>query len=67
LSSQNRTEPYRCGFYSYQDTIFIGKLRRAYMYQCVIGGQTHFLYGFGTLWIDDSDIELLGCGGGIFA
>jgi pectin methylesterase-like acyl-CoA thioesterase len=56
------TSFYRCGFYSYQDTIFIGKLSRAYMYQCVIGGQTDFLYGFGTLWIDDSDIKLRGCG-----
>ncbi|KAJ5772207.1 Pectin methylesterase [Penicillium odoratum] len=58
---------YYCGFYSYQDTIYIGKLGNAYFYKSVIAGQTDFLYGFGTAWIQSSDIRLRSCGGGITA
>ncbi|KAJ6114977.1 Pectinesterase catalytic [Penicillium sp. IBT 16267x] len=58
---------YYCGFYSYQDTIYIGKLGNAYFYKSIIAGQTDFLYGFGTTWIQSSDIRLRGCGGGITA
>ncbi|WPH00664.1 carbohydrate esterase family 8 protein [Acrodontium crateriforme] len=54
-------------FLSYQDTVYIGKLGNAYMYSCIIGGQTDFFYGFGTLWVENSHIELRGCGGGITA
>lgn len=32
-----------------------------------IAGQTDFLYGFGTLWIETSSLLLRGCGGGITA
>ncbi|KAI1436417.1 carbohydrate esterase family 8 protein [Xylaria sp. CBS 124048] len=42
---------YSCGFYSWQDTVYIGKLGNAYMYDTIIAGQTDFLYGFGTLFI----------------
>ncbi|KAJ5652352.1 Pectinesterase catalytic [Penicillium longicatenatum] len=58
---------YYCGFYSYQDTIYVGKLGNAYFYKSIIAGQTDFLYGFGTAWIQSSDIKLRGCGGGITA
>lgn len=58
---------YRCGFYSEQDTIFIGKRGSAYMHECIIAGQTDFLYGFGTLWVQDSEIQMRACGGGIIA
>ncbi|KAJ5970547.1 Pectinesterase catalytic [Penicillium vulpinum] len=58
---------YYCGFYSYQDTIYIGKLGNAYFYSSIIAGQTDFLYGFGTAWIQSSAIQLRGCGGGITA
>jgi len=37
------------------------------MYDCIVGGQTDFFYGFGTLWVTDSNIKLRGCGGGITA
>ena len=37
------------------------------MKNCIIGGQTDFFYGFGTLWVTNSNIKLRGCGGGITA
>ncbi|KGO75454.1 Pectinesterase, catalytic [Penicillium italicum] len=58
---------YHCGFYSYQDTVYIGKLGNAYFYQSILAGQTDFLYGFGTAWIQSSALQLRGCGGGITA
>ncbi|KKK21846.1 hypothetical protein ARAM_002878 [Aspergillus rambellii] len=58
---------YYCGFYSYQDTVYVGKLGNAYFYKSIIAGQTDFLYGFGTAWIQSSEILLRGCGGGITA
>ncbi|TKA59659.1 hypothetical protein B0A55_12530 [Friedmanniomyces simplex] len=58
---------YYSQFLSYQDTVYVGKLGNAYMYGCIVGGQTDFFYGFGTLWVTDSQIELRGCGGGITA
>ena len=35
------------------------------MYRSEIAGQTDFLYGFGTAWIQSSRLALRGCGGGI--
>ncbi|KAK4553589.1 hypothetical protein LTR86_009385 [Recurvomyces mirabilis] len=58
---------YYTQFQSYQDTVYVGKLGNAYMYGCIIGGQTDFFYGFGTLWVDQSQVQLRGCGGGITA
>ncbi|CEJ56986.1 Putative Carbohydrate esterase family 8 protein [Penicillium brasilianum] len=58
---------YYCGFYSYQDTVYVGKLGNAYFYRSILAGQTDFLYGFGTAWIQSSDVLLRGCGGGITA
>ncbi len=58
---------YHCSFASYQDTIYIGKNASTYMRNCIIAGQTDFLYGFGTLWITDSTLLLRSCGGGITA
>ncbi|KAK4547738.1 hypothetical protein LTR36_000696 [Oleoguttula mirabilis] len=58
---------YYTQFLSYQDTVYVGKLGNAFMYDCIIGGQTDFFYGFGTLWVTDSNIKLRGCGGGITA
>ncbi|KAJ9155183.1 Pectinesterase [Pleurostoma richardsiae] len=58
---------YSCGFYSWQDTIYIGKLGNAYFYDTIIAGQTDFLYGFGTLYIEKSALSLRGCGGSITA
>ncbi|KAK5790135.1 hypothetical protein VI817_007422 [Penicillium citrinum] len=58
---------YYCGFYSYQDTVYIGKLGNAYFYKSILAGQTDFLYGFGTAWIQSSELQLRGCGGGITA
>ncbi|KAJ2995286.1 hypothetical protein NUW58_g1316 [Xylaria curta] len=58
---------YSCGFYSWQDTVYIGKLGNAYFYDTVVAGQTDFLYGFGTLFIQSSTLSLRNCGGGITA
>ncbi|KAH7066289.1 pectin methylesterase [Paraphoma chrysanthemicola] len=58
---------YYCGFYSYQDTVYVGKLGNAYFYKNEIAGQTDFFYGFGTAWIQSSLVTLRNCGGGITA
>lgn len=58
---------YHCGIYSYQDTLYVGHLGNAYFYGSEIAGQTDFLYGFGTAWIENSTLSLRGCGGGIIA
>ncbi|KAK4620200.1 putative pectinesterase A [Fulvia fulva] len=58
---------YYSQFLSYQDTVYVGKLGNAYMHECIIGGQTDFFYGFGTLWVENSNVLLRGCGGGITA
>ncbi|KAF5025837.1 hypothetical protein F66182_2059 [Fusarium sp. NRRL 66182] len=58
---------YSCGFYSYQDTVYVGKLGNAFFYDNIIAGQTDFLYGFGTAWVDRSTLSLRNCGGGITA
>ncbi|PNS17131.1 hypothetical protein CAC42_7185 [Sphaceloma murrayae] len=58
---------YYCGFYSYQDTVYVGKLGNGYMHKCIVAGQTDFFYGFGTLWVQDSEVLMRGCGGGITA
>lgn len=58
---------YGCGFYSYQDTVYVGKLGNAFFYDCVVAGQTDFLYGFGTAWLERSTLALRNCGGGITA
>lgn len=34
---------YYSQFLSYQDTVYVGKLGNAYMYGCIVGGQTDFL------------------------
>ncbi|KAI1824357.1 carbohydrate esterase family 8 protein [Xylaria intraflava] len=58
---------YSCGFYSWQDTVYVGKLGNVYMYDTIVAGQTDFLYGFGTLFIENSTLSLRACGGGITA
>ncbi|RYP61734.1 hypothetical protein DL771_010029 [Monosporascus sp. 5C6A] len=47
--------------------VYVGKLGNAYFYDTVVAGQTDFLYGFGTLYIETSTLALRGCGGGITA
>ncbi|KUJ22240.1 carbohydrate esterase family 8 protein [Mollisia scopiformis] len=58
---------YYSGIYSYQDTVYVGKLGNAYFYHNEIAGQTDFFYGFGTAWIESTSVLLRGCGGGITA
>ncbi|KAB8276114.1 pectin lyase fold/virulence factor [Aspergillus minisclerotigenes] len=58
---------YYSGFYSYQDTVYVGKLGNAYFHSSIVAGQTDFLYGFGTAWFEQCDLVLRGCGGGITA
>jgi pectin methylesterase-like acyl-CoA thioesterase len=47
--------------------LYVGKLANAYFYDNVIAGQTDFLYGFGTAFIEKTTLSLRGCGGGITA
>jgi hypothetical protein len=47
--------------------VYIGKLGNAYFYDTVVAGQTDFLYGFGTLFVENSTLSLRHCGGGITA
>ncbi|TVY29419.1 putative pectinesterase A [Lachnellula hyalina] len=58
---------YYTGFYSYQDTIYVGKLGNAYFKNGEVAGQTDFFYGFGTAWVEKTSIALRSCGGGITA
>ncbi|KAK6068594.1 pectinesterase family protein [Seiridium cupressi] len=58
---------YSCGFYSWQDTIYVGKLGNAYFHDTIVAGETDFLYGFGTLYITNSTLSLRSCGGGTTA
>ncbi|KAL9096764.1 MAG: hypothetical protein Q9165_001252 [Trypethelium subeluteriae] len=58
---------YGVGFFSYQDTVYIGKLASVYMKGGTVAGQTDFFYGFGTLWVQGISVLLRGCGGGITA
>jgi len=58
---------YYTGFYSYQDTIYVGKLGNAYFKNGEVAGQTDFFYGFGTAWVEQTSIALRNCGGGITA
>lgn len=58
---------YYTGFYSYQDTIYVGKLGNAYFKNGEVAGETDFFYGFGTAWVEKTSIALRNCGGGITA
>ncbi|OJJ07733.1 hypothetical protein ASPVEDRAFT_46967 [Aspergillus versicolor CBS 583.65] len=58
---------YYSGFYSYQDTVYVGKLGNTYFHSSIVAGQTDFLYGFGTAWFERCELVLRGCGGGITA
>ncbi|TVY46949.1 putative pectinesterase 67 [Lachnellula cervina] len=58
---------YYTGFYSYQDTVYVGKLGNAYFKNGEVAGQTDFFYGFGTAWVEKTSIALRSCGGGITA
>ncbi|CAK7236995.1 hypothetical protein SBRCBS47491_009826 [Sporothrix bragantina] len=58
---------YHCGIYSYQDTVYVGHLGNAYLYGCEVAGETDFLYGFGTAWLEACQVSLRGCGGGVVA
>jgi pectin methylesterase-like acyl-CoA thioesterase len=49
------------------DQVYVGKLGNAYFYHTEIAGQTDFFYGFGMAWIQNSSVQLRGCGGGITA
>jgi pectin methylesterase-like acyl-CoA thioesterase len=45
----------------------VGKLGNAFFYDNIIAGETDFLYGFGTAWIDRSTLSLRNCNGAITA
>jgi pectin methylesterase-like acyl-CoA thioesterase len=47
--------------------LYVGKLANAYFFGSEIAGQTDFLYGFGTAWIQSSILSMRNCGGGITA
>jgi hypothetical protein len=58
---------YYSGFYSYQDTVYVGKLGNAFVKNYEVAGQTDFFYGFGAYWVTDSLVSIRSCGGGIAA
>jgi len=58
---------YQTGFYSWQDTIYVGKFGNAYFKGGVVAGETDFFYGFGTAWVTNTAVKLRNCGGGITA
>ncbi|KAK8042422.1 pectin lyase fold/virulence factor, partial [Apiospora phragmitis] len=62
-----RASFYGCGFYSFQDTVYVGQRGGAFFYDCVVAGEVDFLYGFGTAWVERSTLALRNCGGGITA
>ncbi|KAK8119323.1 pectinesterase [Apiospora kogelbergensis] len=62
-----RASFYGCGFYSFQDTVYVGKRGSVFFYDGVIAGEVDFLYGFGTAWVAKSTLALRNCGGGITA
>lgn len=47
--------------------IYIGKYGSVYFYKSVAAGQTDFIYGFGTAWLQSCDIQMRNCGGGVTA
>lgn len=47
--------------------MYVGKKGNAYFYDNIVGGQTDFLYGFGTAYLESSTLSLRNCGGGITA
>lgn len=47
--------------------VYIGKLANAYFYNSILAGETDFLYGFGTAYVQSSSVHLRNCGGGITA
>lgn len=50
-----------------KNQVYIGKLGNGYFYDCIIAGETDFLYGFGTAWFQNCALQLRSCGGGITA
>ncbi|KAI9699914.1 MAG: hypothetical protein M1820_006976 [Bogoriella megaspora] len=58
---------YGVGFFSYQDTVYVGKLASVFMRGGTVAGQTDFFYGFGTAWMQGISVLLRGCGGGVTA
>lgn len=47
--------------------VYVGKNGSTYFYSSIVAGQTDFLYGFGTAWLQNCTIRLRNCGGGITA
>ncbi len=41
---------YSCSFFSYQDTLYVGRNGSAFFYGGEVRGSTDYLYGFGTAW-----------------
>lgn len=42
--------------------VYVGKLGNVYLRDAVVAGQTDFVYGFGTLWIEKSTLVSRSCG-----
>lgn len=41
---------YGCSFFSWQDTLYVGRNGSALFYGGEVRGGTDYLYGFGTAW-----------------
>ena len=59
----DKTEFYNCKFLSSQDTVYSGsKANRIYFKDCVIEGQTDYIFGGNTLVFDNCDFSWAGYG-----
>ncbi|SGY16327.1 BQ5605_C012g06845 [Microbotryum silenes-dioicae] len=58
---------YGVGAFGFQDTVYVGHNASVLFLDSNILGGTDILYGFGTLWVEKSQIGSRGAGGGIVA
>ncbi|PWN47469.1 pectin lyase-like protein [Violaceomyces palustris] len=58
---------YQSTFYSYQDTVYIGRNASAFFYSGEVRGWTDYLYGFGRAWFEATKLANRGNGGGLTA
>ncbi|KAG7531051.1 hypothetical protein FFLO_04606 [Filobasidium floriforme] len=58
---------YGCSFFSWQDTLYVGRNGSALFYGGEVRGGTDYLYGFGTAWFENVTMANRGNGGALTA
>ncbi|KAH8088261.1 pectin lyase fold/virulence factor [Filobasidium floriforme] len=58
---------YGCSFFSWQDTLYVGRNGSALFYGGEVRGETDYLYGFGTAWFENVTMANRGNGGALTA